>query len=162
LGCFLFAFVALAPARSIADEPAFCHDIQAVIRASRTDFDQWQGKVRPSTPSVYDTTYTLPRATDCRIERQDGSHYTCDWTYGEDEGGRARAAEAVFLEALLDCFGAKVGEVHPSQESEPGRRRMTRLVVHDDAATSAELRVSSGLIGNSWTWYVEFSANRRR
>ena len=161
LGCLFIALVALAPAGSAADDPGFCQDIQDVIRASRTDFSQWRGKIRESAPSTYDATHALPRATDCRVERKGESHYTCDWTYGEDEGGRARAAEAMFVEALLDCLGTKIQEVHASQESATGRRRMTRLVVHDDAVTLAELRVSSGLIGNTWTWYVEFSASRR-
>jgi hypothetical protein len=158
----LIALVALVSARAAAaEDPGFCQAIQDVVRASRTDFSQWRGKVRDSVPT-YDAKHALPRASDCRIERIGDMHYTCEWAYGEDEGGVARAAEATFLEAILDCLGHEVQEVRPVQESKTGRRQTTLLVAQDDPAYSAELRVSSGRVSRTSTWYVEFSANRRK
>jgi hypothetical protein len=89
-------------------------------------------------------------------------HYTCEWAYDENEGGVARAAEATFLEAILDCFGNKVQAVRPAQESTTGRRQTTLLIAQDDPAHAAELRVSSERASSTSTWYVEFSANRRK
>ena len=157
----LIAFVALVSARvAVAEDPGFCQTVQDVVRASRTDFSHWRGKVRDSVPT-YDAKHTLPRTSDCRIERTGDTHYTCEWAYGEDEGGVARAAETTFLEAILDCFGNKVQEVRPAQESKAGRRQTTLLIIaQDDPGYAAELRVSSGRVSSTSTWYVEFSANR--
>ena len=164
LGCLLVASLAVAPVRGAAydDDPGFCPVIAEVLQAGRTDFNRWRGKVRGSAASVYDAKRTLPRASDCRIERGSGdTHYTCDWEYREYEEASTRAAADRFLEGILDCLGDKVERVHPYKESEPGRRQLTLLIIQDDAAYSAELRVSSGLLSTKSTWYVEFSANRR-
>ena len=163
LGCLLIVALTVAPARGVAeDDPDFCRTIREVLQASRTDFSRWRGERRPSAPFGYDAKRTLPRAFDCRIEREGGeTHYTCDWEYGEDDEAAARAAADRFLEGILDCLSDKVQQVHPSREHQTGRRR-TLLLIQDDAAYSAELRVSSGFLPKTSTWYVEFSANRRK
>jgi hypothetical protein len=164
LGCLLVSFLAVAPAHSAAeDDPGFCPAIAEVLQASRTDFNRWRGKIRGSARSVYDTERTLPRASDCRIERASGdTRYTCEWEYREYEEASARAAAERFLEGILDCLGAKVWRVHPDKESTAGRRQVTRLIVQDDPTHSAELRVSSGLSSSGSAWYVEFSAMRSK
>ena len=164
LGCLLAASLAVAPDQGAADDdPGFCPAIQEVLQASRTDFNRWRGKSRGSATLGYDATRALPRASDCRIERESGeTHYTCDWEYAEYEEASARAAAERFLDGILDCLADKVERVHPYKESEAGRRRVTRLIIQDDAAHSAELRVSSGLFATNSTWHVEFSANRRK
>ena len=164
LGCLLLASVAVVPARAAADDdPGFCPTIQEVAQASRTDFNRWRGKARPSAPFAYDAKRTLPRAADCRIERGSGeARYTCVWEYREDEEAAARAAETRFLEGILDCLGDRVQRVQPYKESTAARRQMTLLDVRDDEAYDAELRVSSGFLAKISTWYVEFSANRRK
>ena len=163
LACLLLASVVLAPARAAAADPGFCPTIREIAHASRTDFDRWRGRVRGSAPLAYDATRTLPRAFDCRIEREAGeTHYTCVWEYREDEEAAARAAEARFLEGILDCLRDSVQRVEPSTERTAERRHVTLLVVQDHGAYSAELRVSSGFRSKISTWYVEFSANRRR
>jgi len=165
LGCLFVASLAVvAPAKGVADDdPGFCSTIQEVLQASRTDFSRWRGKLRGSAPFGFDAERTLPRATDCRIGRESGeTRYTCDWEYGEDEEAAARSAADRFLDAILDCLGDKVERVHPYRESQTERRHITLLVIQDDAVYSAELRVSSLLLSRRSTWYVEFSANRRR
>lgn len=164
LGCVLVAALTVGPARGAADDdPGFCPAIQEVLQASRTDFNRWRGTSRGSATSSYDAERTLPRASDCRIEREPGeTRYTCDWEYREDEEASARAAAARFLDGILDCLGVKVQQVHPYKESEAGRRQMTRVIVEDGAASYAELRVSSGLSSSGSAWYVEFSANRSK
>ena len=164
LGCLLVASLAVAPAQGAADDdPGFCPAIREVVRASRTDFNRWRGKVRGSAPLGYDATRTLPRASDCRIERESGdTHYTCDWEYAEYEEASARAAAERFLDGILDCLGDTVQRVYPYQESGTGRRRMTLLIIQDDTVHFAGLRVSSGLSSAKSAWYVEFSANRRK
>ena len=138
LGCLLIASAAVVPAQAAAaDDPGFCPTIRDVIQASRTDFTRWPGKVRGP---------ALPRASDCRIEHEyGGPHYTCEWEYGENDEATARAASTRFLEGLVECLGDKVERVHPSPESEAGRRQVTRLIIQADTAYAAELRVSSGL-----------------
>ena len=164
LGCFLVASLAVAPTQGFADDdPGFCPAIADVLQASRTDFNRWRGKSRGSATSVYDAERTLPRASECRIERASGeARYTCEWEYREYEEASARAAEARFLDGILDCLGDKVQRVQPYKESTTGRRQMTLLIIQDDAAYSVELRVSSGLISSGSAWYVEFSANRSK
>lgn len=156
--------MAVAPNQGAAeDDPEFCPTIHAVLQASRTDFDRWRGKSRGPATSGYDAERTLPRASDCRIERASGeTHYTCEWEYREYEEASARAAADKFLEGILDCLGAKVWRVHPDKERATGRRQLTRLIIQDDAAYYAELRVSSGLSSSGSAWYVEFSANRSK
>src|SRR4029077_3296768 len=137
-------FVALAPARAAAAaDLGFCQTIQEMVRASRTDFSHWRGKVRDSAPSTYDAKQTLPRASDCRIERTGDMHYTCEWAYDENEGGVARVAEAAFLEAILDCLGNEVQEVYPAQDGTTGRRQTT-IIAQDDPPSSPEPRGARG------------------
>jgi len=164
LGCLLVASLTVAPSQGAAeDDPEFCPTIHAVLQASWTDFTRWRGTSRGSARSVYEAGRTLPRASDCRIERESGdTRYTCKWEYREYEEASARAAADRFLEGILDCLGAKVWRVHPDKESTVGRRQMTRLIIQDDAAHYAELRVSSGLSSSGSAWYVEFSANRSK
>jgi hypothetical protein len=156
--------LAAAPTRSAADDdPGFCPAIAEVLQASRTDFTRWRGKSRGSATAGYDAERTLPRASECRIERASGeARYTCEWEYREYEEASARAAADRFLDGILDCLGAKVWRVHPDKESTTGRRQTTRLIIQDDAAHYAELRVSSGLSSSGSAWYVEFSANRSK
>ena len=164
LGCLLVASLAVVPARAAADDdPGFCPTIQEVAQASRTDFNRWRGKVRPSAPFAYDAKRTLPRASECRIEQKSGeTRYTCVWEYREDEEAAARAAETRFLEGILDCLGDTVQRVQPYKERTAERRQMTLLVVQDGETYDAELRVSSGFLSKISTWYVELSANRRK
>ena len=164
LGCLFIASLAVAPAQGAADDdPEFCPTIQEVIQASRTDFNRWRGKSRGSATAGYDAERTLPRASDCRIERNAGNtRYTCDWEYGENEEAAARAAATRFLEGILDCLSDKVERVHPYPEGKTGRRQETLLIIEDHAAYYAELRVSSGLVSQGSTWSVDFSANRRK
>jgi hypothetical protein len=164
LGGLLVASLTVAPNQGAAeDDPEFCPTIHAVLQASRTDFNRWRGKSRGSATSGYDAGRTLPRASDCRIDRASGdTRYTCEWEYREYEEASARAAAAKFLEGILDCLGAKVWRVHLDKEGATGRRQMTRLIIQDDAGSYAELRVSSGLSSSGSAWYVEFSANQSR
>jgi hypothetical protein len=156
--------LALAPTQGSAeDDPGFCAAIAEVLQASRTDFDRWRGKSRGSATSGYDAKRTLPRADDCRIERASGeTRYTCAWRYREYEEASARAAAVTFLDGILECLGNDVWQVQPYQESTTGRRQTTRLITRDDAAYSAEVRVSSGLSSGGSAWYVEFSVNRSK
>ena len=162
LACLLVAFAAVAAAHAADDDSGFCPSIQEILKASRTDFDRWRGKARDGARFRYDATRTLPRAFDCRIERESAdTRYTCEWEYRDDEEAAARAATARFLDGILDCLGDKVQQVQPYAESTAERRRTTLLIVRDDA-DSAELRVSSRLVSRISTWSVTFSANRRR
>jgi hypothetical protein len=164
LGCLFVASLAVAPNHGAADDdPGFCAAIAEVLRASRTDFNRWRGKSRGPATAGYDAARTLPRASDCRIERASGeTRYTCDWEYREYEEASARAAAARFLEGIVDCLGDKVWRVEPYKESTTGRRQTTLLIIQDDAAHSAELRVSSGLVSSGSAWYVQFSVNRSK
>ena len=162
LACLLVAFAAVAAAHAADDDPGFCSSIQDVLRSSRTDFDRWRGTARDGAPFRYDATRTLPRAFDCRIERESAdTRYTCEWEYRDDEEAAARAATARFLDGILECLGDKVQRVQPYAESSADRRQLTLLIVRDDAY-SAEVRLSSGLVSRLSTWYVVFSANRRK